>query len=229
MGTRKALARAVVVAVAVALPIVVWGRADGPAAAFFRYYRVVDGPLLGAAAAVAAGENGGLVVVRHDRRGWPLGWWFEGLTEAPIVVGSDPRWLGFPEERAGAALAGRFFDRPLTGAAVAALARETGVGRLVFRKREWIGWQRWLGEAAPAVTVVYDDGVFMVVEVGSGSGSGSGSGRRVANGEDGGTRVRVGLALGVQQRPAGTRLTRQTPVKGAGERLGRSVGLDPGR
>ncbi len=167
-GTGGALARALVVAVAVALPTVVWARADGYAGEFFRYYRVVDRGLLAAAAAVEGGDAEGLVVVRHDRRGWPLGWWFEGLTEAPIVVGSDPRWLGFPAERAGAALAGRFFDQPLTGAEVEALARETGVTRLVFRKREWIGWQRWLAEPEPAVQVVHDDGVFMVVEAGSG-------------------------------------------------------------
>jgi len=167
-GRAAVASRALVVALAVALPALVWREADRPAGEFFRYYRVLDPSLLDAADLIATRDDGSPVAVRHDRRGWPLGWWFEGLTDAPIVVGADPRWLGFPAERASAATAGRFFDHPLTGAELSALSTETGIDRLVFRKREWIGWQRWLDEPNPVVRVLFDDGVFMVVEVGSG-------------------------------------------------------------
>ena len=112
-----------------------------------------------------AKADGGVVVVRHDRRGWPIGWWFEGLTEARIAVGSDERWLGFPAERERARLAARFFDAPLSGTELATMARQSDVALLVFRKWEWIGWQRWLEEPDPAVVVVYDDGSFMILAV----------------------------------------------------------------
>ena len=153
---------------AAALPVALWPAADDQAADYFRYYRVVDGSLLAAAATVATADGEGAVVVRHDRRGWPIGWWFEGLTESRIVVGSDPRWLGFPEEQAQAGLAARFFDRPLTGPELTDLADRSGVDTLVFRKWEWIGWQRWLDEPDPPVTVLFDDDRFMVLRVGSG-------------------------------------------------------------
>lgn len=153
---------------AVALPLLLWPGADAAAVAYYRYYRVADAALVRAAAAVAARDPAGLVVVRHDRRRWPLGWWFEGLTDADIAVGSDPRWLGFPAERERAALAGRFFDTPLTGAQLTELAAETGVGLLVVRKWEWIGWQRWLDERDPVVTVVYDDDRYLILELPTG-------------------------------------------------------------
>ena len=153
-------------ATAIAVPLLFWPAADRQAASYFRFYRVVDRSLLSAAAAVDAHAGPGLVVVRHDRRGWPIGWWFEGLTEARIAVGSDPRWLGFPQERERAELAGRFFDQRLTGPELAALAGQTGVDLLVFRKWEWIGWQRWLEEPEPVVAVVYDDDRFLVLAVG---------------------------------------------------------------
>jgi hypothetical protein len=152
-------------AAALALPILLWPAADAAAGDYYRYYRVADVSLVRAAAAVDRFDPAGLVVVRHDRRGWPLGWWFEGLTEARIAVGSDPRWLGFPAERDRAGLAGRFFDAPLTGDELAALAAETDASLLVVRKWEWIGWQRWLDEPDPVVDVLYDDDRYLVLEL----------------------------------------------------------------
>ena len=153
------------VAAALALPLLLWPRADAQAADFVAYYRVVDRSLLDAAAAVDERAGDGQVVVARSRRGWPVGWWFEGLTDARIVVGSDEQWLGFPEEREQARLAHRFFAGRHSGPEVAALARETGVELLVFRKWEWIGWDRWLAEPDPVVEVVFDDGEFMVLDL----------------------------------------------------------------
>ena len=100
-----------------------------------------------------------------DRRGWPAGWWFEGLTAADIAVGSRTKWLAFPEERERALMADRFFAAGITSAEVRALAEETGTGWLVFRARDWIGWERWMDEQSPAVAVAYDDGEFMIIDV----------------------------------------------------------------
>lgn len=162
--TRRHLLRGSVGALAVALPLLVWRDGDRLAGEFFGYYRVADRSLVAAAAALG-NDGDGFTVVRHDRRGWPVGWWFEGLTETPIIVGADPRWLGFPAEREHAALAGRFFDRPLSGSELTALAAENNVDRLVFRKREWIGWQRWLEPPSPGLRVAFDDGNLVVVAI----------------------------------------------------------------
>jgi hypothetical protein len=134
---------------------------------YFAYYRTLDSSLAAAAAAVQREADGGRVAVRADVRGWPIGWWLEGLTTARIVVGSDARWLGFPGERTAATTAGDFFDQRLSGDALRALARRTGVDLLVVRKREWIGWQRWLAEPSPPVTVVFDDGETLVLRIDS--------------------------------------------------------------
>jgi hypothetical protein len=104
-------------------------------------------------------------VVRHDRSVWPVGWWFEGLTDANVVVGSSLKWLAFPEERTNARLAAQFFDQKLTSAQVSDLGTRSRVDLLVFRKWDWIGWQAWLEETQPSVSVVFDDGQFMVISL----------------------------------------------------------------
>jgi hypothetical protein len=147
------------------LPAALWIPADTTAAGYFAYYRVLDTPMLGAAAAISAADPDGLVVVRRDWRNWPVGWWFEGLTTAPIAVGSDPRWLGFPAERARAELADRFFAQRLDHDQLRSLAAGTGVELLALRKWEWIGWQRWLEGPTPAVEIVYDDNDFLVLRI----------------------------------------------------------------
>ena len=139
--------------------------ADARAADQYRFYTVADEPLQVAAAWIQEHHDGGLVVTRYDRFGWPVGWWFEGLTDADIAVGSNVKWLGFPDERERALLAERFFERGMTGRAVTELAAETGVELLVFRKWEWIGWERWLSEPSPTVSVAFDDGEFMILDV----------------------------------------------------------------
>lgn len=155
--------------VALAVPVVAlavaWPFADARAAEQYRFYAVADEPLQVAAAWIQEHHGDGLVVTRHDRFGWPVGWWFEGLTDADIAVGSNVKWLGFPDERERALLAERFFEQGMSGHAVTELAAETGVDLLVFRKWEWIGWERWLSEPSPAVSVAFDDGEFMILDV----------------------------------------------------------------
>jgi len=85
------------------------------------------------------------------------------LTHANIVVGSNTKYLAFPEERDHADLANRFFDQQRTTGQVRQLASATGVSYLVFKKWEWIGWQAWAREADPALKVVFDDGEYMIV------------------------------------------------------------------
>ena len=142
---------------AVALPLLLWPQTDAVAADAYDFYREADRSLLDAAAAVDAHPGDGLVVVRTSAAGWPTGWWFEGLTDERIAVGSEEKWLAFPEERANARLAARLFDTDRPSAEIAQLAQERGVDLLVLRKHEWIGWHAWLAEPAPALRVVYDD------------------------------------------------------------------------
>jgi hypothetical protein len=127
--------------------------------------RTADQSLVNTAAFVDANHGDGFVVVRQDREQLPIGWWFEGLTEAKIAVGSYAGALAFPEERENARIVDLFFDQELTTAAVAELAQQHGVDFLVFRKWEWLGWLAWLDEPDPAITVVYDDGEFMIFDV----------------------------------------------------------------
>lgn len=149
------------------LILLFWPRADARAAQVFDFYRVVDASLLRAVAYVDQHHGGQLVVVRHDARGWPMGWWFEGLTSTRIAVGSNSAWLAFPEERAHARLAARFFDHRQRSAEAADLARRAGVHLLVARKWDWIGWLAWSEEPDPQIRVVFDDGVFVVMAVAS--------------------------------------------------------------
>ena len=150
------------------LPVVLGARLEAVTPAWYDYYRVIDGPLLETAAFVDEGFTGRTVVVREDRRGWAMGWWFEGLTGAEVIVGSHERWLAFPGERANARLADAFFAHGKSTAEVATLASREGVELLVFRKWEWIGWTTWLDEPRPMVAVVYDDGTFMALRLGGG-------------------------------------------------------------
>lgn len=145
------------------VPIALWSTTDQQAAAFARYYRVVDDGLVETAQFIDEAPAGGLVAVREGPRGWPVGWWFEGLTDRPIAVGSDPKWLGFPDERERAALVDGLFQGRRGGAEAADLAHREGIGLLVFRPREWIGWERWLSDPDPAWRVAYDDGGWMAL------------------------------------------------------------------
>jgi hypothetical protein len=148
-----------IVAGAVALAVA----GDRVATDYATFYRVLDRSLLAASAAIERAAPTGLVAVHADRRGWPIGWWYEGLTEGRIAVGSDPRWLGFPGERRRADLVADLFAPGRTGDELRRLADAAGVELLVAGKWDWIGWDRWLDEPAPVVAVAFDDDTTIVL------------------------------------------------------------------
>ncbi len=145
------------------VPVLLWPLSDAKAGEDIAYYRVADHSLIRTADWINAHPTHGLVVIRQSARGWPVGWWFEGLTHANIVVGSNLKYLAFPGERDHAALANQFFDQQRTTKQARQFAAETGVSFLVFKKWEWIGWQAWTAETDPALKIVFDDGEYMIV------------------------------------------------------------------
>ena len=132
---------------------------------FFAFYQTLDGSMLAAAEVIDAETFPGAVAAQADARQWPVGWWYEGLTTTPIMVGSNPRWLGFPDELVRADVAAHLFDGSLTSDALRSAATEAGVGGFVIRKWDWIGWQRWLDAENPAVEVVFDDNEIVVLRL----------------------------------------------------------------
>jgi hypothetical protein len=139
--------------------------ADRAAAHFASFYQVTDPSLVAAADAIAADGLSGAVAVRQDRRGWPIGWWFEALLERPVLVGSDRRWLAFPEEWDAAAQTAALFDGGLNAGAFREQTTEAGVRYLVTPKWDWIGWERWSQTPEFPVSVVFDDDRYLVLRV----------------------------------------------------------------
>jgi hypothetical protein len=163
-GGKSALYRPAVgpvVLVLIALVLVLPG--DRVMREYVEFYRVLDPSFIAAAERIDA--IGRPVASMADRRGWPVGWWIEGLTGAPTAVGSDRRWLGFPVERQRAEDVERIFDGRRTPAEIRELAARLGVEMLVVRKWEWIGWERWLAQPDPAVEPVFDDGTTLLLRV----------------------------------------------------------------
>lgn len=153
----------VIALLAVSLALLV--QADRAAITFATFYQVVDESLLQAAMAIEEDGESGAVSVRADRRGWPIGWWFEALQENPVFSGSDPQWLAFPDERTRAWQTAALFDGSFSGDAFLAKASETGTRYLVIAKWDWIGWERWLSDPGFPLTVIYDDERFLVLRV----------------------------------------------------------------
>ena len=157
--------RAALALATAAIALTLFFPADRAVSDIDRFYQVLDPSLVGAAAAIQQDGAPGAVVVRQDHRGWPIGWWFEALLARPIIVGSDPRWLGFPEERAHAAEANELFDGQLDPATFARGAGVIDARYLVAIKWDWIGWDRWLRRPGFPVTVLYDDDHTIVLRI----------------------------------------------------------------
>ena len=156
-------AAALLLAFAIATTLVV--PADQATSRFADFYRVVDESLMGAAAAIESDSSFGAVAVRKDRRGWPVGWWFEALLDRPVIVGSDPEWLAFPEEREHARQAESLFDGGLDAETFQQRAMASGVGYLVVAKWDWIGWERWVNTPGFPIAEIYDDDRYLVLRV----------------------------------------------------------------
>jgi hypothetical protein len=154
-----ALLLALVIAVILVIP------ADRATSRFADFYRVVDESLLRAATAIESDGGSGAVAVRMDRRGWPIGWWFEALLDRPVIVGSDPRWLAFPTEREHARQAEALFDGGLDAETFHQRAVASGVRYLVVAKWDWIGWERWVTAPGFPVVEIYDDDRYLVLRV----------------------------------------------------------------
>jgi hypothetical protein len=136
--------------------------ADRASARFADFYRVVDPSLVRAASAIDADGEHGAVAVRMDRRGWPIGWWFEALSNRPVIVGSDQQWLAFPDEWEHARLAEALFDGGMDADAFRRRVTAAGVRYLVIPKWDWIGWERWIHAPNFPVSTVYDDDQYLV-------------------------------------------------------------------
>jgi hypothetical protein len=139
--------------------------ADRATSQFADFYRVVDESLVGAAAAIEADGDSGTVAVREDRRGWPIGWWFEALLDRPVIVGSDSQWLAFPAEREHARQAEALFDGGLDAETFRQRSISSGVRYLVIAKWDWIGWERWITTPGFPVVELYDDDRYLVLRV----------------------------------------------------------------
>jgi hypothetical protein len=157
--------RLVSLLVAIAFAVTLFVRADRASARFAEFYEVVDESLVRAAAAIDADGGSGTVAVRQDRRGWPIGWWFEALLSLPVMVGSDPQWLAFPDEWDHARQAEALFDGGLDANAFRQHATTAGVGYLVIPKWDWIGWERWTHTPDFPVSRIYDDDRYLVLRV----------------------------------------------------------------
>jgi hypothetical protein len=158
-------ARVVTLVVALVITTSLFVRADRAASGFANFYHVVDESLVRAATAIEADGHVGAVAVRQDRRGWPIGWWFEALLLQPVIVGSDPRWLAFPDEWRHAQLAETLFNGGLSAAELRQRATSAGVRYLVVAKWDWIGWERWLRQPDFPVASIYDDERFLVLRL----------------------------------------------------------------
>lgn len=137
--------------------------ADQRADIAFDFFRVVDRSTLDTAEWLEVHADG-RVAVREDRRGWPVGWWFRGLTDGEFVVGSQERWLAFTEEVSDARVARELFAAASADEARAVASRYR-VTIAVARKWEWIGWRRWVAIDQSPVPVLYDDGTYIVLDL----------------------------------------------------------------
>lgn len=81
-------------------------------------------------------EPGGAAVA-SIRQGWPVGWWFAGLSDRRIYVQSDERWIAFPREVDESRLVDVLLYRSEDSLAACTAASSVGLSFLVFRQAEW--------------------------------------------------------------------------------------------
>ena len=144
---------------------VAWPSTDQKAQIAFDYYHVLTPSLVRTAAFLDEYPEKGEAAIRTDIRGWPVGWWFRGLSNRPVLVGSDSQWLGFPRERVQAQAVDSIFSETSSPDAVRQIALSAGVRFLVYRPRDWPGWNGWSFDAGSPLVKIYDDGTYEVLAV----------------------------------------------------------------
>jgi len=136
--------------------------ADRQASEDFAYYRTLEPGMADAANWLEANTAGESVAVQANARGWPVGWWFEGLVDSDrVLVGSDERWLGFPEEREHAREVADLFAFGLSLDQVRTRAEPLGVRYLAFSTSDWTGWRAWTVQPA----YVFDSPTYRIVDL----------------------------------------------------------------
>ncbi len=142
-----------------------WRSTDTKAQIAFDYYSVLTPSMRHTAEFLNSAPGTGQAAIRTDVRGWPVGWWFRGLSSRPVLVGAEAQWLGFPAERNQAAAVKRIFEEKSSPEAVRQLALEAGVDLLVYRPRDWAGWREWPTDENSVLRKIYDDGEYVVLAV----------------------------------------------------------------
>ena len=130
----------------------------------FDYYRAVSRDYLAATDWSYDNPAEGYTAVRANGRNWPVGWWWRGLTDAHVLVGSSEKWLAFERERQEARAVEQIFAAH-TATEAAHIAHAHGVSRLVADREEWIGWQTWLQRPGANFTIVYQNATIVVLDL----------------------------------------------------------------
>jgi hypothetical protein len=106
-------------------------------------YTIIDDDLVAAAEYVGDNPVPGIVAVKDERQGWPIGQVFEAITDARVAVGLDLRWAAFQKEYDDGLLVAELFAQP-DGKDACAFMRREGIGYAVAHRLEWTTWDNWL-------------------------------------------------------------------------------------
>lgn len=107
------------------------------------YYTALDPPAIETIHWLSNSSDDGAAAVASIRQGWPIGWWFAGLSSRRIVVQSDERWIAFPKEVAESRLVDRLLYNTDDSHEACTLASTAGIRFLVFRQAEWEETSYW--------------------------------------------------------------------------------------
>ena len=129
------------------------------------YYRVLDPELRDTISWVATNPVNGSVGVVAIRDGWPVGWWYSGLTDAKIATQSDSKWIAFPGEMSQSKRIDLLLGSAMSAQAASSLARSWNMELLAFRRAEWQGWRTWLDDVNSPIAVVYQNSEYEVLRL----------------------------------------------------------------
>ena len=127
----------------------------------FSWYQVIDQPRLEALEWLKSGTpEGALIVSTPAKNGLVLGWWIEGYAGRRTIVGSDPRWMAFRQEKEHAELANSVLALLRSGddAAALDLLVRSGVSYLFLDRSAW----PQPSIASPAFRRVFENGAVVI-------------------------------------------------------------------